>query len=67
MIGRASAVVLSMDGEAIDLGAHTRGNVARLTLGDEARAAGDPADAGEPAAAGEPPADGGQPPESNNR
>jgi cytoskeleton protein RodZ len=55
MIGRASAVVLSMDGEAIDLGAHTRGNVARLTLGDEVPAAGDPA------------TDSGQPPESNNR
>jgi cytoskeleton protein RodZ len=39
MIGRASAVVLSMDGEAVDLGPHTRGNVARLVLGDEARAA----------------------------
>ena len=38
MIGRASAVVLSMDGEAVDLGPHTRGNVARLVLGNESRA-----------------------------
>jgi len=32
MIGRASAVELSMDGRDINLGPHTRGNVARLTL-----------------------------------
>jgi cytoskeleton protein RodZ len=32
MIGRASAVQLSMDGKAVNLGPHTRGNVARLTL-----------------------------------
>ena len=32
MIGRASAVVLNMDGAAVDLGPHTRGNVARITL-----------------------------------
>lgn len=32
MIGRASAVVLNMDGKAVDLGPHTRGNVARMTL-----------------------------------
>ena len=32
MIGRASAVVLEMDGSTIDLGPHTRGNVARMTL-----------------------------------
>lgn len=32
MIGRASAVDLTMDGRNIDLGPHTRGNVARLTL-----------------------------------
>jgi len=31
-IGRASAVVLNMDGTAIDLGPYTRGNVARITL-----------------------------------
>jgi cytoskeleton protein RodZ len=35
MIGRASAVVLSLDGDAVDLGPHTRGNVARLSLGGE--------------------------------
>jgi len=35
MIGRASAVVLTMDGQAIDLGPHTRGNVARMTLNDQ--------------------------------
>lgn len=33
IIGRASAVELKMDDEAVDLGPHTRGNVARLTLG----------------------------------
>jgi len=32
MIGRASAVELSIDGKEINLGPHTRGNVARLTL-----------------------------------
>lgn len=32
MIGRASAVVLNLDGSTVDLGPHTRGNVARLTL-----------------------------------
>ena len=32
MIGRASAVDLAMDGEAVDLGPYTRGNVARMTL-----------------------------------
>lgn len=35
MIGRASAVVVSLDGDSVDLGPHTRGNVARLTLGGE--------------------------------
>jgi cytoskeleton protein RodZ len=34
MIGRASAVVMSLDGEPVDLGPYTRGNVARLTLGE---------------------------------
>lgn len=33
MVGRASAVILQLDGELVDLGPHTRGNVARLTLG----------------------------------
>ena len=32
MIGRASAVVLDLDGSAVDLGPYTRGNVARMTL-----------------------------------
>ena len=32
MIGRASAVELGMDGDNVDLGPHTRGNVARMTL-----------------------------------
>jgi len=32
MIGRASAVKLGLDGETVDLGPHTRGNVARMTL-----------------------------------
>jgi cytoskeleton protein RodZ len=31
-IGRASAVLLNMDGTAVDLGPYTRGNVARITL-----------------------------------
>lgn len=35
MVGRAAAVVMSLDGEVIDLGPYTRGNVARLTLADE--------------------------------
>jgi cytoskeleton protein RodZ len=35
MIGRASAVSLTMDGAAVDLGPHTRGNVARMTLDPE--------------------------------
>ncbi len=39
MIGRASAVVMTLDGEAVDLGPHTRGNVASLVLaGAEAAA-----------------------------
>jgi cytoskeleton protein RodZ len=33
MIGRASAVELLLNGEPVDLGPHTRGNVARATLG----------------------------------
>jgi cytoskeleton protein RodZ len=33
MIGRASAVELVLNGEPVDLGPHTRGNVARMTLG----------------------------------
>jgi cytoskeleton protein RodZ len=32
MIGRASAVVLDLDGSVVDLGPYTRGNVARMTL-----------------------------------
>jgi cytoskeleton protein RodZ len=35
MVGRASSVVLTMDGEPVDLGPHSSGNVARLTLGAE--------------------------------
>jgi cytoskeleton protein RodZ len=35
MIGRASAVELALDGEAVDLGPYTRGNVARMTLGTQ--------------------------------
>jgi cytoskeleton protein RodZ len=38
MLGRASSVVLTMDGEPVDLGPHSRGNVARLTLGGETAA-----------------------------
>lgn len=36
MIGRASAVEMALDGQAVDLGPHTRGNVAHLTLGSAA-------------------------------
>jgi cytoskeleton protein RodZ len=39
MLGRASAVQLSLDGESIDLAPHTAGDVARLTLGEAAVAA----------------------------
>lgn len=35
MIGRASAVVLDIDGTVVDLGPHTRGNVARATLNSQ--------------------------------
>jgi cytoskeleton protein RodZ len=35
MIGRASAVELAMDGQPVDLGPFTRGNIARLTLGSQ--------------------------------
>jgi cytoskeleton protein RodZ len=68
MIGRASAVVLSMDGEAVDLGPHTRGNVARLTLGEAAQDAANAAAApSEAAAAPGDVADSGQAEESDNR
>lgn len=36
MIGRASAVELVLDGKPVDLGPHTRGNVAHITLGEPA-------------------------------
>jgi len=36
MLGRASAVLLTLDGEPVDLAPYTRGDVARLTLGGEA-------------------------------
>ncbi len=52
MVGRASAVELTFDGDAVDLGPHTRGNVARLTLGeapDETSGENVAADSGEPA------------------
>ena len=32
LIGKASAVDLTLNGELVDLSAHTRGNVAKLTL-----------------------------------
>lgn len=49
MIGRASAVVMTLDGQAIDLGPYTRGNVARLVLGDAGdQASDDPATAAAP-------------------
>jgi cytoskeleton protein RodZ len=42
LIGRASAVNLQLDGEAVDLAPYTRGNVARMTLGSEQVAAAEP-------------------------
>jgi hypothetical protein len=35
MIGRASSVVLTLDGQPVDLGPYSRGDVARLTLAAE--------------------------------
>ncbi len=35
MLGRASAVEVWFNGQAVDLAAHTRGNVARITLGGQ--------------------------------
>ena len=35
MLGRASAVEVWFNGQAVDLASHTRGNVARLTLGGQ--------------------------------
>jgi len=46
MLGRASAVELTLDGESIDLVPYTRGDVARLTLGGEAAA--DPSETADP-------------------
>ena len=48
MIGRASAVELAMDGQAVDLGPHTRGNVARLTLDAPTAGDSDPVDSPDP-------------------
>ena len=49
MLGRASAVELTLDGESVDLTPHTRGDVARLTLGDEPATEGSEAvDSGNP-------------------
>lgn len=53
LLGRASAIELVYNGKPVDLGPHTRGNVARVTLGGDPPAAGlEPA----PASATEPPA-----------
>jgi hypothetical protein len=35
MLGRASAVEVWFNGQEVDLATHTRGNVARLTLGGQ--------------------------------
>ena len=35
LLGRASAVELRLDGQEVDLAPHTRGNVARMTLGGQ--------------------------------
>lgn len=42
MIGRASSVVLTLDGDPVDLVPYSRGDVARLTLGSELAADGNP-------------------------
>jgi len=42
MLGRASAVEVWFNGEAVDLASHTRGNVARLTLGGQFMTGSDP-------------------------
>jgi len=42
LIGRASAVRMQLDGEQVDLAPHTRGNVARMTLGGEQLSAAEP-------------------------
>lgn len=39
LLGRASSIELSFNGEPVDLGPHTRGNVARVTLGAPAQPA----------------------------
>lgn len=43
LLGRASSIELSFNGEPVDLGPHTRGNVARVTLGGPAAPAAEPA------------------------
>jgi hypothetical protein len=35
LLGRASSIELSYNGKPVDLAPHTRGNVARVTLGGE--------------------------------
>ena len=35
LVGRASAVRIQFDGQSVDLAPHTRGNVARMTLGGQ--------------------------------
>ena len=42
MIGRASAVLLTLDGEAVDLAPHTRDNVASLVLAEVSETAVEP-------------------------
>jgi len=39
LLGRASAIELRLDGQEVDLAPHTRGNVARLSLGGQLTAA----------------------------
>ncbi|MEJ8568374.1 RodZ domain-containing protein [Elongatibacter sediminis] len=72
LLGRASSIDLVFNGESIDLGPHTRGNVARITLGGES---GDPANEAtadeasnprsEPPAGGTDSGDGGSMPEAD--
>lgn len=49
MIGRASAVMLAVDGQPVDLALHADGDVARVSIGTELAAAAAPGETTEPA------------------
>jgi hypothetical protein len=48
MIGRASAVVMHLDGEAVDLASHAEGDVANLVLAEAEQPVDADVDATEP-------------------